>query len=992
MKKKLLGFLLTLPFVFSGVSSQSVFSAESGYVVEYLDRGITAVNTGSGMLVTWRYTASDGEGCGYRLYRDDTLIYESGEEGATCYLDGGGNAQSTYRVESLLNGVVQTSDECRFTANSTYFDIPLDPPTPQTSGVTYTPNDCSVGDIDGDGQYEIFLKWDPSNSKDNSLSGKTDKVYIDCLRLNGSRVWRIDLGINIRAGAHYTQFFVADFDLDGKAEMTCKTSDGSVDGQGNVIGLSGKDYRNSSGYVLTGNEYYTLFDGLTGVALDTVDYKPARGTVSSWGDSYGNRVDRFWGSVCYLDGEKPYVVTGRGYYTRLTATAYGVENKKLVEKWAYDTGNSSSVPGYGDGNHNSMVADVDGDGKQEILTGPFCIDDNGAAKWNYDSGHGDAMHLGDLLPDRPGQEIWICHEEKKGEKGNNTVNYGVSLLDAATGKAVFHVEDTGDTGRCAADNIWSGNDGAEFWGSGTNSKHVFNGSGTDLGITVPAQNFFIYWDGDLEREILDGKKDTANHAETDYYFEGRITKTSGSKGGNSLLVHFYDYLTCNTTKATPCLSADILGDWREEVILRSADSSHLRIFTTPYTTNYRIRTLMQDPQYRCQVSAQQTAYNQPPHPSFYLGSEKALPTQEEVRVSDPQNYISDAATEMNTQKKYMLKNVASGKYLTVDGEGANAVNVCQYGAAEPNERNVWHFEDAGNGYYYIVSETGNFALDVNRKLTADETNIEIYTFNNGANQKYKYSQNSDGSYKIRTGITNGSSCVEVASSSMEDGANVWQMAVGKSKNQDWLLEEAILPLKGKYIGSFKANNQYDYLYTIDEKAEVGDTVFADRAFTLALLPDPYSTAELLKTACDAKNITSYTSNFTTNENAVIAIALDSRVTNIPSWITAGGFAKTDQTIEVFEKEGKDNIVFDIYEKKCLKGSAVELGANEQSSGCVNYFVLAKGWLRGDVNKDGKLDVGDAAYILKNINNITLPNTPDFSDVGESVLEAVEVLK
>ena len=299
--------------------------AVSSVTVEYLDRGISAINTGSGMLVSWRYLANDDNNAEFNLYRNDTLVYTSKAGNSTCYLDKDGNASSIYKVETVSGGKVISSDTCKMISNNSYFDIKMDVPT--GSGCTYSPNDCSVGDVDGDGQYEIFVKWDPSNSKDNSQKGKTGNVYIDCYRLDGTKLWRIDLGVNIRAGAHYTQFLVADFDLDGKAEMTCKTADGTVDGQGNVIGDKSKDYRNSNGYILSGPEYYTLFDGATGKALDTVNYEYPRGDVSKWGDKYGNRVDRFLGAVCYLDGNKPSAVSVRGYYTRMTAVAYDVVDK-----------------------------------------------------------------------------------------------------------------------------------------------------------------------------------------------------------------------------------------------------------------------------------------------------------------------------------------------------------------------------------------------------------------------------------------------------------------------------------------------------------------------------------------------------------------------------------------------------------------------------------------------------------------------------------------
>ncbi len=328
------------------------------------------------MLVSWRFLANDPDQTVFRLYRDNQLIYTSEQNMATCYLDAGGSAASAYRVDAVVDGKVVNSSTCTMQSGAAYFDLPLDQPT--SSGCTYSPNDCTVGDVDGDGEYELFVKWDPSNSQDNSKAGKTDKVYIDCYKLNGKKLWRIDLGYNIRAGAHYTQMLVADFDLDGKVELTCKTADGTKDGTGKVIGDGSKTYRNSKGYILDGPEYYTLFDGATGAALDTVNYNPPRGTVSSWGDKYGNRCDRYLGAVAYLDGERPSAITVRGYYTRMTACAYDVVNKKLVQRWFFDSGNSSSSPGYGDGNHNCMPADVDNDGKQELVLGSTCLDDDGS--------------------------------------------------------------------------------------------------------------------------------------------------------------------------------------------------------------------------------------------------------------------------------------------------------------------------------------------------------------------------------------------------------------------------------------------------------------------------------------------------------------------------------------------------------------------------------------------------------------------------------------
>lgn len=571
-------------------------------VMEYLDRGIYAVKSGNGMFISWRFNADDDDSAEFQLYRDDKLIYTSKAGDATGYQDNDGSQNSKYRIDTVVGGEVVSSENCKFTSGFNYFDIPLKKPSNN-----HTPNDCSLGDVDGDGQYEIFLKWDPSNSKDNSQEGKTDNVYIDCYRLDGTRLWRVDLGKNIRAGQHYTQFLVADFDLDGKAEMTCKTADGTIDGTGKVIGDASKDYRNGKGYVLDGPEYYTLFDGATGAALDTVDYAFPRGKVSDWGDNYGNRVDRFLGTVAYLDGVRPSAVSVRGYYTRMTVVAYDVVDKKLKVKWKHDSGNDKKK-GYGGGNHNVMPADVDNDGKQEIFLGATCIDDDGTVLWANGRGHGDAMHVGDLVPDRPGLEAWVCHEESS--------QGGVSLLDAATGEAIFHKHTGKDTGRCAGDNVYAGNKGAELWGA--ESSNVYDSTGKSIGTTRPAQNFLIYWDGDLEREILDGTKISK------YTSPSKIDTIFTANGCTSN----------NSTKSVPCLTADLFGDWREELVMAASDGNSIRIFCTTAATKVRLTTLMHDMQYRMQVSAEQCCYNQPPHVSYYLSSDAALPERPNVVIGD----------------------------------------------------------------------------------------------------------------------------------------------------------------------------------------------------------------------------------------------------------------------------------------------------------------------------------------------------------------------
>lgn len=585
--------------------------------VERLDRALSAVNTGNGMLVSWRSLATDSENAEFKLYKDGALIYTSEAGMATTYLDSSGSPNSKYTLETYLNGVMTEScDLTAVLANGGYMEIKLNKPNnmtmPDGSTCEYSASDCSTGDVDGDGQYEIIVKWDPSNSKDNSQSGYTGNVYLDCYKLDGRQLWRIDLGKNIRAGAHYTQFMVYDFDGDGKSEMVCKTADGTIDGVGKMIGDGSKDYRNSAGYILSGPEYLTIFNGETGAAMDTVNYEPARGNnlKSNWGDDYGNRVDRFLAGVAYLNGKTPSVIMCRGYYTQANLVAYDWNGSKLTKRWAFssrdggtDKHGKPNSSYDGQGNHNLTVTDVDGDGFDEIIYGSCCIDHDGKGLYSTGLGHGDAIHVGDLIPNRPGLEVWQCHEDSP---------FGCTLTDAATGEIIMRYTSNKDTGRCGAGNIMAGNSSAEFWGA--RSGALYDGSGAEIGSSSGlAVNFVIHWDGDLEIELLDGTV---------------ISKYTPS--GVQQLLSAEGTLACNSTKNTPNLTADLFGDWREELVLHTADSSALRIYSTPYPTDIRMFTFMHDTQYRTSVASENTGYNQPPHTRFFLGTGYQLPAAPSV--------------------------------------------------------------------------------------------------------------------------------------------------------------------------------------------------------------------------------------------------------------------------------------------------------------------------------------------------------------------------
>lgn len=416
--------------------SLSSVSAASARQAEKLNRGLVAVKVSSGVFVSWRLLGTEELSVSFNLYRNGTKVNVTPITDSTNYQDNAGITSSSYTVRAIVGGIEQSDSPAANVWANNYLDVPIQIPaggtTPDGVSYTYSANDASVGDLDGDGEYEIVLKWDPSNSKDNSQSGYTGNVYLDAYKLNGTRLWRIDLGKNIRAGAHYTQFLVYDFNGDGKAEVVCKTADGTVDGVGVTLGNTSADYRNSSGYILTGPEYLSVFSGQTGKALTTIDYVPARGTVSSWGDNYGNRVDRFLAGVAYLDGVHPSIIMARGYYTRTVVVAFDWNGSALTRKWTFDSNSSTNAGTVGQGNHSLSVADVDNDGKDEIIYGALTIDNNGATLYNTGLGHGDALHVGDLNPNRPGLEVFKVME-------NTSSPYGAAVWDAANGTVLWGV-------------------------------------------------------------------------------------------------------------------------------------------------------------------------------------------------------------------------------------------------------------------------------------------------------------------------------------------------------------------------------------------------------------------------------------------------------------------------------------------------------------------------------------------------------------------------
>lgn len=675
------------------VSYNYWYNSSTGYTdenvhtrqMEKLDRGLIAIKTDGGVYLSWRLFDSEDNIFGsadknvsFNVYRDGKKISEVATK--TNYVDS--TVGTNYSVAPVMNGV--EGDKCdAVTVNeNSYFDIPLSKPDDETiydpSGnelATYSffPADCSTGDVDGDGEYEIIVKWtssehDVGSPGDPAYSGT---VHLAAYKLDGTKLWKndIELGKNVYSSAHTLQFLVYDFDGDGKSEVICQTSLGSKDGQGKYVSNAAQtdeeikaitdkenstaDYRSSSGVITKGEEFLTVFNGETGAAMDTISLPTTRGSENGvdYGDDFGNRSNRFVSDIAYLDGEKPYAIYLRGYYfgrngkQRTSIAGISWDGTALSPTYRFDT--QKGQEGYydgayqyvGNGNHNCTVADVDNDGKDEFITGALCMevnDDNEfRPKWCTYLQHGDALHIGNYDPTHTGFEFFTVHEDSgtNSLSGNDiTLDFGMSVIDAETGNIMFHEGASADTGRGVMANVGAGGY-YQIW-SAKNSARQSNG-GTDFttatsltGRNTPSMNFRIFWDGDLYDNLLDG---------------ANITDWNGRNMSNIFSARNYDCVSINGTKANPSLQADLFGDWREEVVYPTSDGTALRVFSTTDTTDYKIKTLMQDPVYRSGVAAEQTAYNQPPHVGFYMGKE----------VFDTRTLTSIAVTTQPTKTSYV---------------------------------------------------------------------------------------------------------------------------------------------------------------------------------------------------------------------------------------------------------------------------------------------------------------------------------------------------
>lgn len=571
-----------------------------GRVMECLGRGVVAVPSDDGALVTWRYLGTDPPDITFNLYKGtpggtETLVCHRGAGESTSCLDGSASVGDTYFVRSITGPSEGEPSGIGSYSGQPYIAIPLEP----ASGGAFVHLGW-VGDLDGNGEYDVVV---------DRISGEAPKV--DAYTLDGRFLWRLDTGPNganqdnIEGGpstmsnGHNDGMTVFDFDSDGDAEIAVKTANGFVFGDGSML-----EHENDV------DQFVSIVDGATGAEISRIKMPT---------DFSGDGPLQCQFGAGYLDGVKPSVITkcknrvGSGGFN-LVATAYDFDGTTVTERFKFIPG--VAAPDY----HQIRVLDVDGDGRDELCSGGFVVDDDGTLLYSLAPsgvGHGDRFHITDMDPSRPGLEGWGIQQDNP--SGLETYYY-----DAKTGEVLRTYSNPSgpgaDMGRGTVADLFPERPGMEYF----SFNGLFNAQTGDTVVAevdrnVPWPNFAIQWDGDTGSELMDqnwaGEWNIEAEQRNSYYWKWNFDGLVQARG------------------AMP-FSGDILGDWREEVIVESADHSELRIYSTPYETDVRLYTLVHNPQYRNELTVH--GYKQSHHVDYFMGFDMETPPQPRIRLAPRQ--------------------------------------------------------------------------------------------------------------------------------------------------------------------------------------------------------------------------------------------------------------------------------------------------------------------------------------------------------------------